>query len=79
MYSAIERQQSRADTERRQIQSCVNKLKNRRERERRKIEQEEYSSLSEDDADEEERERWLETIALERRFQKLKKEKEMDR
>ncbi len=79
MYSAIERQQSRADAEHRQIQSCVNKLKNMRERERRKIEDECYSSVSEEDCDDEERERWLETIALERRFQKLKKEKEMDR
>ncbi len=76
MYSALERQQSRADAERRQIQSSVDNLRNKRERERRMIEERETYSSGED---EDERQRWLETIALERRHQKLQKEKEMDR
>ena len=77
MYSAIERQQSRADAERRQLQTCASRLKVKREQERRKIEAEEGSFESGDD--EEEKQEWLETIALERRYHKLQKEKEMDR
>lgn len=77
MYSAIERQQSRADAERRKLHSSVSQLKNKREQERRIIEEDQCSSIGEDER--EEKERWLETIALERRYQKLQKEKEMER
>ena len=76
MYSAIERQQSRVNAERRHMQSHVDRLREKREYQRRLVEEEEVEEESEYD---EEKEQWLEMIALERRHQKLMKEKEKER
>lgn len=77
MYSAIERQQSRVNAQQRQQQLSVEKLREEREEVRNLIEKDEGDSDYEEPS--EEKERWLEMVVLERRHQKLMKQKEMDR
>ncbi|XP_011404300.1 PREDICTED: uncharacterized protein LOC105312957 [Amphimedon queenslandica] len=80
LYSAVERQQSRVNAINRQHQKEAEKRKREREEERRQIERQ-YSPKESAVilAERENAKQWLEMVALERRHQKLVKEKENER
>ena len=83
MYSAIERQQSRLVAHKKQLQTEIKTMREEREQKRRDMEERyiaELSNSSGSECDERERaQEWMEMIALERRHQKLLKQKEIDR
>ena len=93
LYSAVERQQSRVNAINRQHQKEAEKRKREREEERRQIEQQynpkesvsiiylmsQLLIMKVSLAERENARQWLEMVALERRHQKLVKEKENER